>query len=115
MSPTVAEPSWRWHVARASAWVLLVVFPVWFASLHVFGDVSTVNAAGLEARWSSPVVRALDWAVLVLALVHGSAGLGSMLRSGRAGDRRLAVLAIDGLVAVLVLAVTVVAFTFGIA
>lgn len=115
MSQVAEAATWRWHVARAGAWALLVVFPAWFTSVHVLGDVSTVNAADLESRWSSPVVRVLDWAVLVLALVHGAAGLGSLLRSGRSGGRRLAVVVLDGSVAVLVLAVTVVAFTYGIA
>ncbi len=102
---------------RASAWALVVLLPVWVVSVHLVGDASTVNATRLEVRWSSPLLRAFDWAVLVLALVHGALGTAGLLRSSRPGGdgRRVVVGALYALTAVLVLAVTVTAFSFGLA
>lgn len=108
---------WGWHLVRASAWALLVLLPLWVASVHLVGDASTVNATRLEVRWSSPVLRVFDWSVLVLALVHGALGTAGLLRSSRGdrGSRRVVVGAVYALTAVLVLALTVTAFTFGLA
>jgi succinate dehydrogenase hydrophobic anchor subunit len=115
-SPPEAERPWSWHLLRASSWVLLVVFPLWFLSVHVIGDVATVNATTLERRWSSPAGRVLDWVVVVLGLVHGAAGLSSVLRSRRSGGSPsgidLGVGALYGLTTLLCLAVTAVVFTY---
>lgn len=99
---------------RASSWVLLVVFPIWFASVHVVGDAATVTATGLARRWSSPPVRVLDWVVVVLGLAHGAAGLAGVIQSRRAdrSRRRLGMAAVYGSTAVLSLAVTAVVFTY---
>lgn len=114
--PAADDPgSWGWHLVRASAWALVVLLPVWVVSVHLVGDASTVNATRLEVRWSSPVLRAFDWAVLVLALVHGALGTAGLLRSSRPGPggRPVLVGALYALTAVLVLALTATAFTYG--
>jgi len=125
VSPTAARPpgrpatddpgSWGWHLVRASAWALVVLLPMWVVSVHLVGDASTVNATRLEVRWSSPVLRAFDWAVLVLALVHGALGTAGLLRSARPGNdgRRLVVGALYVVTALLVVALTATAFTYG--
>lgn len=114
-SPGAAsERPWTWHFLRASSWVLLAVFPIWFASVHLVGDASTVTATSLARRWSSPSLRVLDWLVVVLGLAHGAAGLAAVLQSRRADRSRggLGVAVVYGSTAVLGLAVTAVVFTY---
>jgi succinate dehydrogenase / fumarate reductase membrane anchor subunit len=44
--------------------------------MHVLdGGVSRVNFGFVAVRWQSPVWRTWDWALLVLALLHGINGL----------------------------------------
>ncbi len=113
----VDQRSWGWHLGRASAWALLVLLPLWIVSVHVLGDASTVNATRLEVRWSSPVLRAFDWAVLGLALVHGAVGTAGLLRSSRPnGDGgRVLVGGLYAVTAVLFVGLTATVFTYGLA
>lgn len=117
-SAAVDQPgSWGWHLVRASAWALVVLLPAWVVSVHLLGDASTVNATRLEVRWSSPVLRAFDWAVLVLALVHGALGTAGLLRSSQrgGGGQRVLVGALYAATVVLVVGLTATAFTYGLA
>lgn len=61
---------------RISGLVLLFLAVGHVLIMHVQGDgVGRVNFAFVAARWQSPVWRTWDWALLVLALIHGINGL----------------------------------------
>ena len=67
---------WTWLFMRISGIVLLVLAIGHVLIMHVVGDgVERVDFAFIATRWSSPFWRTWDWALLVLALVHGINGL----------------------------------------
>jgi len=67
---------WTWIFMRISGLVLLVLAVGHVLVMHVVGGgVGRVNFGFVAARWSSPFWRTWDWAMLVLALVHGINGL----------------------------------------
>jgi succinate dehydrogenase / fumarate reductase membrane anchor subunit len=67
---------WTWLFMRISGIVLLVLAVGHIIIMHAVGDgVGRVNFAFVAVRWGSPFWRAWDWAMLVLALVHGINGL----------------------------------------
>jgi succinate dehydrogenase / fumarate reductase membrane anchor subunit len=67
---------WTWLFMRISGLILLVLAVGHVLIMHVVGSgVSRVNFAFVATRWQSPVWRTWDWALLVLALVHGINGL----------------------------------------
>jgi succinate dehydrogenase / fumarate reductase, membrane anchor subunit len=67
---------WTWLFMRISGVVLLFLAVGHTLIMHVVGDgVERVNFAFIATRWGSPFWRTWDWALLVLALVHGINGL----------------------------------------
>jgi succinate dehydrogenase / fumarate reductase membrane anchor subunit len=61
---------------RISGVVLLFLAVGHVLIMHVFdGGVSRVNFGFVALRWQSPFWRTWDWALLVLALLHGISGL----------------------------------------
>ena len=61
---------------RISGIVLLVLAVGHVLIMHVLGGgVGRVNFAFVAVRWQSPFWRTWDWAMLVLALIHGINGL----------------------------------------
>jgi succinate dehydrogenase / fumarate reductase membrane anchor subunit len=67
---------WTWIFMRISGLVLLVLAVGHVLIMHVVGNgVGRVNFGFVAARWSSPFWRTWDWAMLVLALIHGINGL----------------------------------------
>jgi succinate dehydrogenase membrane anchor subunit len=67
---------WSWLFMRISGVVLLFLAVGHVLIMHVFdGGVSRVNFGFVAVRWQSPVWRTWDWALLVLALLHGINGL----------------------------------------
>ena len=67
---------WTWLFMRISGLVLLVLAVGHVLIMHVVGNgVGRVNFAFVAVRWQSPFWRTWDWAMLVLALVHGINGL----------------------------------------
>ena len=67
---------WSWLFMRISGIVLLVLAVGHTLIMHVVGEgVDRVNASFIAERWASPFWRAWDWALLVLALIHGVNGL----------------------------------------
>jgi succinate dehydrogenase / fumarate reductase membrane anchor subunit len=67
---------WTWLVMRISGIVLLILAVGHVLIMHVFDDgVERVNFAFIATRWANPVWRTWDWALLVLALIHGINGL----------------------------------------
>lgn len=67
---------WTWLFMRISGIVLLFLSVGHVLIMHVVGEgVERVNFAFIATRWGSPFWRAWDWALLVLALLHGINGL----------------------------------------
>jgi succinate dehydrogenase / fumarate reductase membrane anchor subunit len=67
---------WAWLFMRISGLVLLVLAVGHVVIMHAVGDgVGRINFAFVAVRWQSPVWRTWDWALLVLALIHGINGL----------------------------------------
>src|SRR6058998_2950237 len=67
---------WTWIFMRISGLLLLVLAVGHVLIMHVVDDgVGRVNFGFVAARWQSPFWRTWDWAMLVLALIHGINGL----------------------------------------
>jgi succinate dehydrogenase / fumarate reductase membrane anchor subunit len=67
---------WTWIFMRISGLLLLVLAVGHVLIMHVVaGGVGRVNFGFVAARWQSPFCRTWDWALLVLALIHGINGL----------------------------------------
>jgi len=67
---------WSWLFMRISGIVLLVLAVGHVLIMHVLDDgVDRVDFGFVAARWGSPFWRSWDWALLVLALIHGINGL----------------------------------------
>src|SRR5712691_5659507 len=67
---------WTWLFMRISGLILLVLAVGHVLIMHVVGTgVGRVNFAFVAVRWQSPFWRTWDWAMLVLALIHGINGL----------------------------------------
>ena len=67
---------WSWLFMRISGLVLLFLAVGHVLIMHVWDDgVNRVNFGFVAARWQSPFWRTWDWALLVLALLHGINGL----------------------------------------
>lgn len=107
-------PPWGWHLSRVTGLVLAVLLPIQVLRTFVLNDVARTTARAMTVRWSDPLARVLDGAVLVLALVHGATALAPRLaaraHSGRAA--RLATGAVWVVSGGLALAVTAVVLTY---
>ena len=67
---------WSWLFMRISGLVLLVLAVGHVLIMHVVDEgVDRVDFGFVATRWGSPFWRTWDWALLVLALVHGINGL----------------------------------------
>ena len=67
---------WSWLFMRISGIVLLVLAVGHTLIMHVIDDgVDRVDSSFIAERWGSPFWRTWDWALLVLALIHGVNGL----------------------------------------
>jgi len=72
---------WSWLFMRVSGVALLGLAVGHVLIMHVLDEgVSRVNFSFVQARWESPFWRTWDWALLVLALVHGINGLRVMVQ-----------------------------------
>lgn len=81
------DRAWMVATVRATAIALVVLLPVHLVSFHVIGSDRPLTASLLAERWSGPW-RLLDWATLVLALVHGAFDAAVASRPGsRPGSR----------------------------
>lgn len=115
-NPTSAEPlrSWGDHFVRTSGLLLFVLVAVHFVDLFVLHDIQNETASSFSERWSNPLWRAADWALLVLALVHGTIGLRPVAKSGIRNPqvRGLVLGVLYVVVGVLLALVTHVAFSY---
>ena len=67
---------WTWLFMRISGLVLLFLAVGHVLIMHVLDDgVDRVNFAFIQVRWGSLLWKTWDWAMLVLALLHGVNGL----------------------------------------
>jgi succinate dehydrogenase / fumarate reductase, membrane anchor subunit len=67
---------WTWLFMRISGIVLLFLAVGHVLIMHVVDEgVERVDFAFIQTRWASPFWRTWDWALLVLALIHGINGL----------------------------------------
>ncbi|HYZ14390.1 MAG TPA: succinate dehydrogenase hydrophobic membrane anchor subunit [Actinomycetota bacterium] len=67
---------WSWLFMRVSGVALLVLAVGHVLIMHVLDEgVSRVDFEFVQLRWQSPLWRTWDWALLVLALLHGVNGL----------------------------------------
>jgi succinate dehydrogenase / fumarate reductase membrane anchor subunit len=74
--PTGGFELWSWLFMRISGLVLLFLAVGHVLIMHVLDEgVDRVDFGFVAARWGSPFWRTWDWALLVLALLHGINGL----------------------------------------
>jgi len=67
---------WSWLFMRISGIVLLFLAVGHVLIMHVLDEgVDRVDFSFVATRWGSPFWRTWDWALLVLALLHGINGL----------------------------------------
>lgn len=66
---------WSWYFMRISGLVLLFLALLHFFVTHILYDVVETDAAFVADRWSNPLWRLYDWALLTLGLLHGLNGL----------------------------------------
>jgi succinate dehydrogenase / fumarate reductase membrane anchor subunit len=67
--------TWSWFFMRVSGLLLVFLALVHFAITHIVNDVTDTRADFVADRWSNPLWRLFDWALLALALAHGLNGL----------------------------------------
>lgn len=67
---------WAWLFMRISGLVLLFLAVGHVLIMHVLDEgIDRVDFGFIATRWASPFWRTWDWAMLVLALIHGINGL----------------------------------------
>jgi succinate dehydrogenase / fumarate reductase membrane anchor subunit len=67
---------WTWLFMRISGIVLLFLAVGHVLIMHVLDEgVDRVDFAFIQLRWASPFWKTWDWALLILALLHGVNGL----------------------------------------
>jgi succinate dehydrogenase / fumarate reductase membrane anchor subunit len=106
---------WTWLFMRISGIVLLFLAVGHVLIMHVFDEgVERVNFAFIATRWANPLWRTWDWALLVLALIHGINGLRVItLDYVRPAGARVAINIFFGTVGFLLFVLgTVIVFTF---
>jgi succinate dehydrogenase / fumarate reductase membrane anchor subunit len=74
--------SWPDAMMSATSLALVVLLPVEIVVWVLATDVAAIDAQMVAERWQTPAWRALDLAFLVVAMVHGTAGLLGVVRSG---------------------------------
>ena len=73
--PRQSFETWSWFFMRISGLALLFLALVHFSLTHIVNDVTETDARFVARRWDNPLWRLFDWALLVLALLHGLNGL----------------------------------------
>ncbi|MGH3118989.1 MAG: succinate dehydrogenase hydrophobic membrane anchor subunit [Gaiellales bacterium] len=67
---------WSWFFMRLSGLVLIFLVLIHLFIMHVVDSgVERVDFAFLSERWDNVGWKTFDWAMLVLALLHGANGL----------------------------------------
>lgn len=73
--PRSNTETWSWYFMRVSGLILLFLALLHFFMTHILHDVTETDAAFVADRWSNPLWRTYDWALLALGLLHGANGL----------------------------------------
>jgi succinate dehydrogenase / fumarate reductase membrane anchor subunit len=110
----IVKRGWGSAFVRASGVLLAVLVSVNLLDTYVLHDVAETTAKTFSDRWATPAWRGLDWALVVLALVHGVIGLRPVISRRITGPRRRGLLLalLYAVVAIAVALVTFVALTF---
>lgn len=113
-TPVKEDLGWGATLVRTSGLLLVFLLGVHLVNLFVLHDIQSETLQVFTERWSTPMWRAIDWALIVLAMVHGVIGLRPVIVSGVKGDsaRGFLMAVLYGVVGVLLALVTFVAFTF---
>ncbi|MCU0267821.1 MAG: hypothetical protein MUF83_04140 [Acidimicrobiales bacterium] len=75
-APEQPPPAGRlWLTTRVTGLLLALVLPLHVLAVVVLPDLSELTAYRVDGRWESVWLRALDWLVPVLAVVHGALAL----------------------------------------
>ncbi|MFN8106106.1 MAG: succinate dehydrogenase, hydrophobic membrane anchor protein [Acidimicrobiia bacterium] len=64
-----------WYYMRISGLILVFLALAHFAITHIVNDVVETDYLFVQTRWSNPLWRFFDWALLTLALSHGAIGV----------------------------------------
>ena len=99
--------TWSWFFMRISGLVLLFLALIHFSLTHIVNDVVETDARFVAERWDNPLWRLFDWALLVLALLHGLNGLRWIIEDYVRADAKRA------LVKAVLYSVTGVLFAYG--
>ena len=83
------RPGLAWLTIRVTGVLLAVLVLLHFAVTHLLTDVGDTGSAFVADRWQSGIVAATDWVMLVAAVLHGAAGVWTVL-DDYAAPRRLA-------------------------
>jgi succinate dehydrogenase / fumarate reductase membrane anchor subunit len=71
---------WAWLFMRISGLALVLLAVGHVIVVHLLDEgVGRVDFGFVATRWASPLWRTWDWALLVLALVHGVIGLRNII------------------------------------
>jgi succinate dehydrogenase hydrophobic anchor subunit len=73
--PARQRPSIAWLTIRLTALALAVLVLTHFAVTHLLTDVAETDSLFVAERWESGVVATADWLMLVAAVLHGGAGV----------------------------------------
>ena len=73
--PKANFETWSWYFMRISGLILIFLALTHFAITHIVNDVVETDAEFVGERWDNPLWRLFDWALLVLALIHGLNGV----------------------------------------
>lgn len=65
-----------WMFMRASGAILVALIFIHLISNLVMGDgITGIDFAFVAGKWASPAIKAMDFTMLVLALIHGTNGM----------------------------------------
>jgi succinate dehydrogenase / fumarate reductase membrane anchor subunit len=106
---------WGWIYMRVSGVLLVVlIFGHLFVNLMLGDGISQIDFAFVAGKLSDPFWQWYDFALLVLALVHGTNGMRTIVNDyvARASVRRILHTALLASTAVLLVLGTLVLFTF---
>lgn len=105
---------WGWMYMRASGVVLVVlIFTHLWVNLISGEGVKQIDFAFVAGKWASPFWQWFDFALLVLALIHGGNGMRTIVNDyTRPRTARVLSMSIWAVVGVLIVLGTLVIFTF---
>lgn len=104
-----------WLFMRVSGAILVaLIFTHLISNLVMGKGITGIDFAFVAGKWASPIVQWLDFTMLVLALIHGTNGMRTIVNDyvERNGLRKTLVLTLWTVCAALIVLGTLVIFTF---